>query len=161
MCYAARMREYAMRRAERQLSREDAERILAEGEYGVLCICSEEGEPYGVPLSYVYQEGVIYFHCAPDVGHKLALLAQNGRVCFTVVGKTEVLPSRFSTRYESVMAFGSAVPEVEHKREALRALVKKYSPGFVAEGEAYMEKAFGKVAVYAVRVERLTAKGRR
>jgi len=112
-------------------------------------------------LSYVYQEGVIYFHCAPGAGHKLAHLSQNSRVCFTVVGKTEVLPSQFSTRYESVMAFGLAVPEVEHNREALRALVKKYSPGFVAEGEAYMERAFGKVAVYAIRVERLTAKGRR
>ncbi len=153
--------EYAMRRVERQLSREEAERILAEGEYGVLCTCGEEGVPYGVPLSYVYREGVIYFHCAPGVGLKLAHLAQNGHVCFTVVGKTEVLPSQFSTRYESAIAFGTAVPEEDHKREALRALVKKYSPGFVAEGEAYMERAFDKVAVYAIRVERLTAKGRR
>lgn len=155
------MTEHPMRKAERQLGREEAERILTEGEYGVLCTCGTEGEPYGVPLSYVYREGRISFHCAPAVGHKVAHLEQNARVCFTVVGKTEVLPAHFSTKYESAIAFGWAVLEEEGKVEALRALVRKYAPAFLEEGEAYIRRALERVAVYTIHVERLTAKGRR
>lgn len=153
--------EYPMRKAERQLSCGEAERILTEGEYGVLSTCGTDGEPYGVPLSYVYREGCISFHCAPAVGHKVAHLAQNARVCFTVVGKTEILPARFSTKYESAIAFGRASLEEENKEEALRALIRKYAPAFLEEGEAYIARALARVAVYTIHVERLTAKGRR
>ncbi len=50
---------------------------------------------------------VIYFHCAPE-GHKLENLSGNNKVSFCVVGKTQVLPDKFATNYESVIVFGTA-----------------------------------------------------
>lgn len=153
---------HEMRRSDRQLSREEAEDILRRGEYGVLCTCGADGEPYGTPLSYAYCGGKIYFHCAPGVGHKLANIAENPQVCFTVVGQTCLLPAKFSTIYESAIAFGTAhLVEGDEKRAALRALLAKYSPQYPEEGEAYITRAFDKVGVWAIHPTRLTAKARR
>ncbi|SCJ79264.1 Uncharacterised protein [uncultured Clostridium sp.] len=42
-------------------------KMLAQGSWGTLCTASRDGEPYGVPLNYVFvpDEDVIYCHCAP------------------------------------------------------------------------------------------------
>ena len=42
--------------------------ILREGSSGVLSVLGDDGYPYGVPLSYLYEEGRLYFHCAVS-GH--------------------------------------------------------------------------------------------
>ena len=160
-CYSVCEMKHDMRKSERQLGREEAEDILLHGEYGVLSTCGADGEPYGTPISYVYADGAICFHCAPGVGHKLANIAENPQVCFTVVGHTQPLPAKFSTIYRSAVAFGIAEAlEGDAKRDALRRLIAKYSPDFTAEGEAYIARAFDRVGVYAIRISRLTAKGR-
>ena len=46
-----------MRRKDRALSKETAIQILKDGECGILATCGEAGQPYGVPLSYVYHDG--------------------------------------------------------------------------------------------------------
>lgn len=154
--------EHAMRKKERQLSQQEAEDILRCGAFGILSTCAPDGEPYGTPLSYVYEEGKIYFHCAPMAGHKLENIASQPRVCFTVVTGVKTLPEKFSTLYASAIAFGTAaLSSDDEKRRALRALIAKYSPDYKQEGEAYIARAFGNVAVYAIQIDRLTAKGRR
>ena len=52
---------HTMRKNNRQLPSTEALRILQEGEYGVLATCSNEGEPYGIPLSYAYQTAASIF----------------------------------------------------------------------------------------------------
>ena len=52
------MKVYPMRRKDRQAGEEDILRILKENVYGVLSTISEDGWPYGVPVSYVYEEGL-------------------------------------------------------------------------------------------------------
>ena len=150
-----------MRKAERKLSFEEAQRILYEGEYGILSLQGEDGYAYGVPLSYVYKDDKIYFHCASE-GKKLDCLAQNDRVSFCVVGKTEVLPEKFSTKYESAIVFGCAsrVTGAE-KDEALSALVEKYSPDFIAPGRDYIAKAKERTVVVRIEVEKISGKARR
>lgn len=51
------MKVYPMRRKDRQAGEEDILRILKENVYGVLSTISEDGWPYGVPVSYVYEDG--------------------------------------------------------------------------------------------------------
>lgn len=46
------MRE--MRRKDRLLDSADAVEILKNGEYGVLATVTENGSPYGVPMSYAF-----------------------------------------------------------------------------------------------------------
>lgn len=153
-----------MRRKERELSQGEAIDIMLSGDYGILSTCGADGVPYGVPLSYVWIGDRLYFHGAPSAGHKAENMGDNPKVCFTVVkpGSVQTLPARFSTLYSSAIAFGTA-EEVygEEKRAALRALADKYAPGFQAEGEAYINRAFHKVAVWGIEVTRLTGKARK
>lgn len=149
-----------MRRSDRQLSEEEAYALLEAGEYGVLSTADAQNDPYGVPLSYALLNGKIVFHCAAGVGHKLANLAQNPRVCFTVVGKTTVLPEKFSTAYESVIVFGTAAP-AEDPAAALGALARKYAPAYLEKSEAYIASSLKETGVYAVTVEKITGKARR
>lgn len=151
-----------IRRSERQMPEADARQLLIKGEYGVLSTVDEAGWPYGVPVSYTVLENVIYFHFAVE-GRKLENLAFNNKSAFTVVGRTEVLPSEFSTRYESVMAFGRTVEvgDPEEKMTALMALVSKYSSGFEVAGEAYANRAIGKLKLYKMTIEHMTGKERK
>lgn len=149
-----------MRRKERQLTEADAVAILEKGEYGILSTVSENGYPYGVPVSYAYRDGVIYFHCAKNAGQKAANLSASPKICFTVVGSTELLPDKFSTLYESVIAFGAA-KEAENPKEGLMLLIEKYSSGYMEEGRAYIERSSNRTAIYELHIEHMTAKGRR
>ena len=150
-----------MRKTERQVTLEEAQQILREGEYGILSLQGENGYAYGIPLSFVYENGNIYFHCALE-GKKLDCLAENDKVSFCVVGKTELLPEKFSTRYESAIAFGRAMRlEGAEKDAALLALVEKYSPDFVVSGRDYIEKAKARTVVVKIAVEKISGKARR
>lgn len=150
-----------MRRSDRQLSDKDMKEILEVGEYGILSTIGENGYPYGVPISYVYIDSKIFFHCAAGVGLKEENITYNDKVCFTVVGKTEVLPEKFSTKYESVIAFGTAKKSMEMKEKALEGLIKKYSPDFMEKGLNYIESAHYMTDVFEITIESITAKGRR
>ncbi|PKO16333.1 MAG: MFS transporter [Chloroflexi bacterium HGW-Chloroflexi-10] len=150
-----------MRRKDRQTSTESALSILEKGEYGVLSSVDSAGQPYGVPVSYAFDGvGRIYFHSAQE-GHKLDNLRANPRVCFTVVGMTQVMAWKFSTGFESVIAFGTATEvEGDEKRLGLHLLAAKYNPGEEAAGEAYIDKLFDVTQVVCIRVEHLTGKER-
>jgi uncharacterized protein len=153
--------EMKIRRTDRVISESEAKGILEKGEFGVLSTVSLDGQPYGVPLNYSYTGNGIYFHCALD-GHKLENLKKNNRVSFCVVGKTEVLPEKFATRYESVIVFGEAVEVTgDEKHNGLLEIVRKYSPGFIKEGLQYIENAFQKAKVYKIVIESISGKSRK
>lgn len=147
-----------MRRKDKALDKPPVEQLLTNGEYGVLATVDGDGQPYGVPLNYVYMNGCIYFHCALT-GHKLENISTNEKVSFTVVGRTEVLPAEFSTGYESVIAFGTAsLIDGEERYQALMGLVKKYCADYVEEGREYIKKFDKQTAVVRVAVERVSGK---
>lgn len=77
-----------VRRRDRLMPEEQVLRLLREGEYGYLSMADAGGEPYGLPISYVWDEAagnVVYLHCAPE-GRKLRVLAERPDVSFCVVG---------------------------------------------------------------------------
>ena len=119
----------AMRRAGQALSREDCRRLLSSATSGVLSLSGEEGYPYGVPMSFVYDNGAIYFHSATR-GHKLTAMERNPKVSFCVIGKDSVVPEELTTYYKSVIVFGTLqkVTEPVEKRRAIEALAKRYAP---------------------------------
>jgi len=151
----------SMRRKERALTEEEAKELLRKGEYGILSTVSADGQPYGVPLNYTYTGDVIYFHCALD-GHKLINLQANSNVSFCVVGKTEVMPDKFATKYESVILFGEACEVTgEEKQKGLVELLKKYSFGSMNEGLEYIQRSGDKTRVYKISVKSITGKARK
>lgn len=149
-----------MRRADRQMTREEAVELLNRGEYGVLSTLDDQEQPYGVPLSYAYANDALYIHCA-NKGTKLDNIIYNSKVCFTVVGKTKVLPGKFSTEYESVIVFGRAgIVNGDDKVKGLRELIKKYSPEFIKEGEEYIERARENTTVVKIEIVDFSGKHR-
>lgn len=147
-----------MRRKEREIEIVEAKEILKNGEYGVLSTNGENGYSYGTPLSYVYFNNSVYFHCAVE-GQKLENINYNNKVSFCVVGKTCVIPEKFSTKYESTILFGEA-NEVfgEEKNEALLELLKKYSPDFIDKGKLYIKNAVDKTRVIKMSIDKISGK---
>ena len=154
------MDERPIRRKDREISEEDARQLLANGEYGVLSTVGADGLPYGVPLNYVYRAGEICFHSAPE-GRKVEHLTAGAPASFCVVGATELLPEKFSTRYESAIASGEIRElEGEEKIQALGWLVEKYAPEFLPQGKSYIAQGEGKTRVFALCVRHITGKRR-
>lgn len=150
-----------IRRKDRKTDDDEATRLLAEGEYGVLSTADKDGVPYGVPISYAFRDGCVYIHCAMK-GHKLSNLDDNPRVSFCVVGRTKVLPDKFATEYESVIVSGIASEVKGAERfDALMALLEKYSPEFIEEGKRYIEKKDAVTKVIRIDIDTLSGKARR
>ncbi|MDR2981231.1 MAG: pyridoxamine 5'-phosphate oxidase family protein [Puniceicoccales bacterium] len=148
-----------IRRKDRILPAEGMDALLETGEYGFLASCSPNGYPYGIPISFIRDGNSIYFHCASE-GHKIDNFKSNDKASFCVVGKTQVMPDKFTTAYESVLVSGKIVMDLhdEERRKALRLLVKKYCPDFIEKGEFYMEKSFHRTNVLRLDIERITGK---
>ena len=72
-----------MRRNKQAISFEDCEKILNENISGVLALSGDNGYPYAVPLSYVYSNGGIYFHCALE-GHKIDAIKSCNKASFCI-----------------------------------------------------------------------------
>ena len=129
-----------MRRKDKEIEADDAIQLLIKCEHGILSTIDNDGQPYGVPLNYVYKDNNIYFHSAL-AGHKIENIENNPKVSFCAIGDTKVLPSKFSTEYESVVVFGVASEAQGPERyNALLWLLEKYSPEFIEEGKAHIEK---------------------
>ena len=150
-----------IRRKDRALDYAAAYALLKTCEYGVLSTADRDNQPYGIPVNYAVVEDSIVIHCATE-GHKLENIGSNAKVSFCAVGRTQVLPDQFSTRYESVVVFGSAavVNGEKQKRAALAALLAKYAPDHLAAGEQYVDKQIGRVSVIKVSIDHLTGKSR-
>ncbi|MCF6271530.1 MAG: pyridoxamine 5'-phosphate oxidase family protein [Melioribacteraceae bacterium] len=150
-----------LRRKDRAITNEEAITLLNKGEYGVLSTTSENGEPYGIPLSYCVVDNSIYFHCAVE-GKKLGHFKHNKAVSFCVVRDTEILPNKFSTKYESVIISG-IVEEVfgDEKQVGLEGLLHKYSPEFLEKGLSYIKDSSIKTLVFKISIEQISGKARK
>lgn len=148
-----------MRRTKQALNKNEINKILEKGEYGIFSTIGAEGYPYGLPLSYVWDGSVIYFHCFLE-GLKLDNMKRNAKCCVTVVGDTKVLPKEFTTEYESVIVFGegSLVEDKEEKLASLMKLSEKYSMEAIDAAPGYIEKFLPKTTIIKVTPIHMTGK---
>ena len=146
-----------MRRKIQQLPQAEAEEILRAGSSGVLALAGEEGYPYALPISYVYHEGRLYFHCAP-MGHKLNAIARCPKASFCVIAQDDVVPALYTTRYRSVIAFGT-IRQLEDEQAmitALDVLGRKYAPDL--DPSAEIDGSLHRVCVLEMTIDHLTGK---
>ena len=146
-----------VRRQDRLLEGTRALELLHGGEYGFLALGGGGG--YGVPVNYAAEDDRIYIHCAPQ-GEKLRRIAREAEACFCVVGRTAPQPARFTTEYESIMAFGpvAVVTQDEERRHALALIVGKYAPAHAEQGMEYAQRSFARTVVLRLDVRRMTGK---
>lgn len=147
-----------LRKEARKIDSSEAIEILKAGEYGVMSTMGDNGYAYGVPLSYVYFNDAIYFHCAKE-GHKLDNIAFNSNVSFCVVGKTESKPEKFTVEYESAIVFGKASEVLgDEKLDVLFALIDKYSHDYIEQGKEYINRAHSHTTIIKISIEHITGK---
>jgi len=131
-----------MRRGRQELSQAETLEILRCATSGVLALSGDDDYPYALPISYVYCDGKLYFHCAKE-GHKIDAIKRNPKASFCVIGQDEVSSREYTTHYRSVIAFGriKLIEDDVQKLFAIRKLSDKYC---FAEGEQKREQAIAK-----------------
>ena len=86
-----------MRRKKQELSRMESVALLERATSGVLAVLGDGDYPYAVPLSFVYYDEKLYFHCAVT-GHKLDAVKRHPKASFCVIGQDHVLPEKYTLR---------------------------------------------------------------
>ena len=148
-----------MRRNKQTLSLDESVAVLNHGTSGVLAVSGDNDYPYAVPLSYVYHNSKIYFHCAKS-GHKLDAIARNEKVSFCVIDQDNVVPQKCTTYFRSVIVFGKAriLEDETEKRIALELLAARYSPDHEQGRLAEIDKLFKQVCLVELAIDHISGK---
>ena len=148
-----------MRRRRQQLSTEEAVAILQKSTAGTLALLGDNDYPYAVPLSYVYQDGRIYFHSAL-AGHKVDAVRKNEKASFCVIEQDDVQPKKYTTFYRSVIAFGRVrvVDDEAEKMRMARMLGDRYNPNDDVALSRELESGLSRMLMIRLDIEHLTGK---
>jgi nitroimidazol reductase NimA-like FMN-containing flavoprotein (pyridoxamine 5'-phosphate oxidase superfamily) len=148
-----------MRRKRQLLSEEESVRILHQSTSGVLCVLGDDGYPYGVPISYVYHEGKLYFHSALQ-GHKVDAVRNCDKSTFTVISMDDVKPEKFTTYFRSVICFGRVhiITDETEKMTVLRLLAERYNPDDEAGLQLEISKGYSHLLMIQFDIEQMTGK---
>ncbi len=114
-------------------SLQEMEQVLNQEHLGYLGLALD-GQPYVVPLNYVYASGRILFHGALE-GKKLDYIRANPQVCFTVGRQFgEVIPHQKGAvchiDNDSVICYGIAriIEDVNERQETLNSFLHHLLP---------------------------------
>ena len=148
-----------MRRFKQQLTESENVDLLTKTTSGVLALCGEDMQPYGVPLSHVYDSGNLYFHSALN-GHKLDLIEANPKACFTVIAQDEIHPETYTTYYRSAIAFGSVriIEDTNEKLRALELLGRRCNPDDAEGLQKEIKSGFSRCRILVMAIDHLTGK---
>ncbi len=149
-----------MRRKKQCLSAEECVTILKKGTSGVLAVLGEEAYPYAVPISYLYEDGKIYFHSAKS-GHKIDAIKQNSKASFCVIDQDHVVPEEYTSYFRSVIVFGKVriMEDEQEKYRAIERLAMKYAPDDSVENrKKAIEREWKPLCMLELTVEHMTGK---
>jgi len=148
-----------MRRKRQQFSEEESIAILQKATSGTLALLGDGGYPYAVPISYVYDDGKLYFHSAMS-GHKVDAIRGCDKASFCVIDKDDVKPAEYTTYFRSVIAFGR-IHIVEDETEKLaiaRILGNRYNPNQEEALQKELEHGLSRMLAIRFDIEHLTGK---
>ena len=142
--------EHKMHKAERQLSDADTMAILKKG---------DDGYPYATPINYIIVDDKLYIHSAP-YGYKIECLKRDPKCCFSAIISAEIIPSKITAAFESVVMTGTAVfvEDRAEKQAALEAFVTQKHHGYEEIGFKMIEKMFDKTAL--LRIDPISTTGK-
>ena len=148
-----------MRRHRQQLSDEESIGILNRATSGTLALLGDGGYPYAVPISYVYDNGKLYFHSAMS-GHKVDAIRGCDKASFCVIDQDYVRPAEYTTYFRSVIAFGriSIVEDESEKLAIARILGNRYNPNQEEALQRELEHGLARMLAIRLDIEHLTGK---
>lgn len=148
-----------MRRKRQQLTQEESIAILQNATAGTLALLGDDDYPYAVPISYVYNEGKLYFHSALN-GHKVDAIRKYDKASFCVIEQDDVQPEKYTTFFRSVIAFGRIhiVEDEKEKLEIVRMLGNRYNPNQDDALQKEIESGLSRLLAIRFDIEHLTGK---
>ena len=148
-----------MRRAEKQLSQEEAIKIINDTDFGILSL-SSGNKPYGVPVNTVLHDNKIYFHCATE-GLKIDIINANPYGHFVFVSKCKILEEKATTSYKSTTVHGRLriVDDPTERNLAFNLLISRYMGSYTKEGKEMVKKHDRSTLIIAMDIKEITAKG--
>lgn len=148
-----------MRRKRQQLSQKESIAILQNATAGTLALLGDDDYPYAVPISYVYNEGKLYFHSALN-GHKVDAIRKYDKASFCVIEQDDVQPEKYTTFFRSVIAFGRIhiVEDEKEKLEIVRMLGNRYNPNQDDALQKEIESGLSRLLAIRFDIEHLTGK---
>ena len=159
--------KFHLRRVDREISDSKAlKRILLHSKHFILSL-ADGGEPYAVPMGYVYdeKESAVYFHCSKE-GKKMEFIKRNPRAWGVIVVDQGIMEGACVNMYASAMFSGKVefVEDSAEKAKAMNLFAERLSSD--VEGvKARVQKLFGGdesalsgVVFAKIRLEELTGK---
>ena len=134
----------------KNLDEKETRKILKEQKFGHLGCVLDSGEPYVVPVNYLFKDGEIYIHCLP--GQKLDALRANGKVCLQVEKIED------SCRWQSAIAFGEfqEIKRTNKKIEILKEFSTRFEPLTPVEAMIEEQWNLGGLVVFRLNIKRIT-----
>lgn len=154
------MTPHRMRRAEKLVSDPAwIEGLLARARVCRIGLCDGD-QPYIVPMSFGYEKGRLYLHCARE-GRKIDCIRANNRACFEVdedftYEPDPARPCTSPTSYKSVVGFGR-IHIIELPAEQVHGLdviVRHYENA----GQPYPEAMLERTCVLRLDIEEMAGK---
>lgn len=133
----------------RMLSESEARDLIADGRIGRLG-CVDNGEPYVVPINYVFEDGSIYSHSLP--GRKIDVLRAHPRACLQV----DEIENNFEWR--SVIAYGNfeEIRVPSDRRSILSKLLGRFPLLTPVESVMAQDASAPDSIVFRIRIDRIT-----
>lgn len=148
-----------MRRHKQSLPKEECITILQNGTSGTLALLGHNDYPYAVPMSYVYDNDKIYFHCAKS-GHKIDAIKKHQKASFCVIDQDIIVPEKYTTYFKSVIVFETIkILNDETKiRESITTLTKKYVPNDDEGIQKEIDREFPLLCILELSIEHMSGK---
>lgn len=144
--------------------------MMRNAEYGTLALSSDE-IPYSVPINFVHEDSIIYFHGSQS-GRKKQIIKANPKVSFSIVENFSIIASYFSSKeelacpatqfFKSISIDGEVkiVEDKDEKIKALTLLMQKLQPegGYKPFDDEAYDKMIKATAVLRLDIKNLRAK---
>ena len=133
----------------RDLSEHEARELLREGRLARLA-CIVEGEPYIVPVNYVFDGESASVHSLP--GRKIVAMRANPRVCLQIDKIEDDL------NWTSVLAFGNyeEISDAEERSHTLHSLLKNFPQLTPVESAIANDAGSPMPVVFRIRINRIS-----
>ena len=134
----------------KMLSNEEGRQLLQAARVARLG-CVVNGEPYVVPVNYLWEGDYLYSHSLP--GLKISGLRENPRACLQLDEIQDDL------RWRSVIAFGryEEITKPNERAEVLTKLLSNFPMLTPVESAIAIDGCSPQVIVFKIKIERLTA----
>ncbi len=133
----------------KDLSQDKAREMLRAGRIARLA-CLSEGEPYVVPVSYLFDGESVLVHSLH--GRKITAMRANPRVCLQIDELTDAL------NWTSVLAFGNyeEITDARERSQVLSSLLARFPHLTPVESVIASDAETPALIVFRIRIDRIT-----